>query len=143
MCIRDRFWDDIYGYLERNYDLGKVKRIYLNADGGSWIKAGAKRLKGVTYVLDGFHLEKYLAKLVPHLKRKERIPVLDEFRKTIRNQTKDDFRELVEKQKKEMPKWRNRAKVEEAAEYILSNWTAAKLRLRHKEGVLGSSTKTM
>ena len=96
-----KFWDDIYGYLERNYDLGKVKRIYLNADGGSWIKAGAKRLKGVTYVLDGFHLEKYLAKLVPHLKRKERIPVLEEFRKTIRNQTKDDFRELVEKQKKE------------------------------------------
>lgn len=137
-----KFWDDIYGYLERNYDLGQVKRIYLNADGGSWIKAGAKRLKGVTYVLDGFHLEKYLAKLVPHLKRKERIPVLEEFRKTIRNQTKDDFRELVEKQKKEMPKWRSRTKVEEAAEYILSNWTAAKLRLRHKEGVLGSSTES-
>ena len=137
-----KFWDDIYGYLERNYDLGQVKRIYLNADGGSWIKAGAKRLKGVTYVLDGFHLEKYLAKLVPHLKRKERIPVLEAFRKTIRNQTKDDFRELVEKQKKEMPKWRSRTKVEEAAEYILSNWTAAKLRLRHKEGVLGSSTES-
>ena len=32
--------------------------------------------------------------------------------------------------------------MEEAAEYILSNWTAAKLRLRHKEGVLGSSTES-
>lgn len=117
-----RFWDDIYGYLERDYGLDQVKKIYLNADGGSWIRTGAKRLKGVTYVLDGFHLEKYLARLVPHLNRKERIPVLGEFRKTIRDRAKNDFRELVEKQKKEMPKWRKRARAEEAAEYILSNW---------------------
>ena len=32
--------------------------------------------------------------------------------------------------------------MEEAASYILSNWTAAKLRLRHKNGVLGSSTES-
>ena len=38
-----KFWDDIYQYLERNYDLDQVKKIYLNADGGSWIKTGAKR----------------------------------------------------------------------------------------------------
>lgn len=137
-----KFWDDIYQYLERNYELAQVKGIYLNADGRSWIKAGAKRLKGVTYVLDGFHLEKYLIKLVPHLSKKDRIPVLEEFRKTIRNQRKKDFRELVEKQKKEMPKWRKREKVEEAAEYILSNWMAAKLRLRHQNGVVGSSTES-
>ena len=137
-----KFWDDIYQYLERNYDLEQVKKIYLNADGGSWIKTGAKRLKGVTFVLDGFHVEKYLIRLVPHLKKKDRGPALEEFRKTIRNQTKRDFRELVDKQKKGMPKWRKRAKVEEAAEYILSNWMAAKLRLRHKDGVLGSSTES-
>lgn len=143
MCLeRSERNDNIYEYLERNYDLDQVKRIYLNADGGSWIRTGAKRLKGVTCVLDGFHLENYLIRLVPHLNRKERIPVLEELRKTIRNRTKNDFRELVEKQKKEMPKWRKRARVEEAAEYILSNWTAAKLRLRHKDGVLGSSTES-
>ena len=137
-----QFWDDIYRYLEEHYDLDQVKKIYLNADGGIWIRTGAKRLPGITYVLDGFHLEKYLIRLVPHLNRKERIPILEEFRQAIRNQTKKNFRELVEKQKKEMPEWRNRAKVEEAAEYILSNWTAAKLRLKHKNGVLGSSTES-
>ena len=41
-----------------------------------------------------------------------------------------------------MPKWRKRAKVEEAAAYILSNWTAVNLRLKHKNGVLGSSTES-
>ncbi|MCI9176590.1 MAG: hypothetical protein HFH49_17040 [Lachnospiraceae bacterium] len=32
--------------------------------------------------------------------------------------------------------------MEEAAEYILSNWTAAKLRLKHKNGVLVSSAES-
>ena len=41
-----------------------------------------------------------------------------------------------------MPKWRNLQKVDEAAEYILSNWSAAKLRLKRKNGVLGSSTES-
>jgi hypothetical protein len=35
----------------------KLGAYYLNADGGGWIKAGMKRLEGVTYVLDEFHLE--------------------------------------------------------------------------------------
>ena len=31
--------------------------------------------------------------------------------------------------------------MEEAKAYILSNWTAAKIRLKHKDGVKGSSTE--
>lgn len=138
----EAFWDEIYRYLERNYDLERVKKIYLNADGGGWIKAGMKRIAGVTYVLDGFHLEKYLAKLTSHLKKERKEAVLEEFHEIIRKKTKKEFQEQVEKQKKEMPEWRNRKKVDEAAEYILSNWKAAKLRLKGKEGVLGSSTES-
>ena len=32
-------------------------------------------------------------------------------------------------------------RLEESRDYILSNWSAAKLRLLHKEGVKGSSTE--
>ena len=136
------FWDEIYAYLDRNYDLEHVKKIYLNADGGSWIKSGMRRIHGITYVLDGFHLEKYLLKLTSHIPKKKRAPVLEELRKTIRSKTKNDFRQLVEEQKKEMPKWRNLQKVNDAAEYILSHWSAARLRLKRKNGVLGSSTES-
>ena len=50
--------------------------------------------------------------------REKRTSVLDEFREIIRNQTKNDFRALVGKQKKEMPKWRNRTKAEEAVRKV-------------------------
>ena len=138
----EEFWDEIYRYLERNYDLEKVKKIYLNADGGNWIKAGMKRIEGITYVLDLFHLEKYLAKLTSHQKKEKGEADLEEFREIIRKKTKKEFKEQVEKQKKEMPEWRDLKKVDEAAEYILSNWTASKLRLKGKEGILGSSTES-
>lgn len=31
----DNFWDEIYKYLNDKYDLSKVKKIYLNSDGGA------------------------------------------------------------------------------------------------------------
>ena len=63
----DAFWDEIFGYLNSHYDIFKVKKIYLNADGGSWISAGAERINGVTYVLDEFHLQKYITRLTSHM----------------------------------------------------------------------------
>lgn len=64
-----KFWDEIYEYIDNHYELGKVKKIYLNSDGGGWIKAGMKRISGITHVLDEFHLEKYLTKLTSHMNR--------------------------------------------------------------------------
>lgn len=60
-------WEEVYEYLDSHYDLEKVKKIYLNADGGGWIQAGKKRIAGITSVLDEFHLKKYLLKLTAHM----------------------------------------------------------------------------
>ena len=135
-----KFWDEIYEYLDNHYDLEKVKKIYVNSDGGGWIKAGMKRIAGATHVLDGFHLEKYLTKLTSHMKDSQ-TDAEDELRKTIRRKTKTDFVELVEKLEGYITGDTGLTRMEEAKEYILSNWTAARLRLKHQEGVKGSSTE--
>lgn len=136
----NKFWDEICEYLDNQYDLEKVKKIYVNSDGGRWIKAGMKRIGGAIHVLDGFHLEKYLTKLTSHMKDSQ-ADAKDELRKTIRRKTKPDFIELVETLKKYLTRETGLARMEEAKEYILSNWTAAKLRLKHQGGVKGSSTE--
>lgn len=63
-----KLWDEVYAYLDSHHDLKKVKKIYLNADGGTWIQARKKRIAGITSVLDEFHLQKYLLKMTGHLK---------------------------------------------------------------------------
>lgn len=135
-----RFWDEIYEYLSNHYDLDKVKKIYVNSDGGSWIKSGMNRIAGITHVLDEFHLEKYLIKLTSHMKD-SKADAVDELRETIRRKTKADFEELVEKLEGYLTGDTGKERMEEAKTYILSNWTAAKIRLKHKDGVKGSSTE--
>ena len=90
------FWDEVYEYINNHYDLDKVKKIYLNADGGGWIKSGMKRIAGITYVLDEFHLEKYLTKLTSHMKD-SREDAANELRTAIRSKTKKDFEEIVDR----------------------------------------------
>lgn len=134
------FWDEIYEYINNHYDLEKVKKIYLSADGGGWIKSGMKRIAGITYVLDEFHLEKYLTKLTSHMKD-SREDAATELRAAIRSKTKKDFEEIVERLEECLENETGMKRIADAKEYILSNWTAAKLRLRHQEGVKGSSTE--
>lgn len=134
------FWDEVYEYINNHYDLDKVKKIYLNADGGGWIKSGMRRIADITYVLDEFHIEKYLTKLTSHMKD-SRDDAADELRTAIRSKTKKDFEETVERLESCLENETGMKRIADAKEYILSNWTAAKLRLRHQDGVTGSSTE--
>lgn len=83
----EEFWDEVYEYLDSRYDLKKVKKIYLNSDGGGWIRSGMKRIAGVIHVLDEFHLEKYLTRLTSHMKD-SRQDAADELRRTVRGGAK-------------------------------------------------------
>lgn len=134
------FWDEIYEYLDQHYELSKVKKIYVNSDGGSWMKAGMKRIAGVTHVLDEFHLEKYLRKLTRHMRDRQE-DATNQLRKTIQSGTKAQFVEQVKQLEGYFTGNGGRTRMEEAKRYILSNWTAAKIRLKQKDGVKGSSTE--
>lgn len=136
----DSLWDDIYEYISNQYDLSKVKKVYLNSDGGAWIKSGMKRLEGITYVLDEYHIEKYLMKLTSHM-LDSREDVSNELRNIIRRKSKAEFNEMVDRLETYLKDETGLNRMEEAKEYIMSNWMAAKLRLRHKDGVKGCSAE--
>ena len=136
----EAFWDNVYQYIETHYEINRIKQIYLNSDGGAWIKAGMKRISGMTHVLDEFHISKYLIKLTSHMgdTREDARSVL---REVIRKGTKKEFVEKVELLKNDLLPAGREEKLEEYKKYILDNWTPAKLRLRHQDGVKGSSTE--
>ena len=43
------------------------KRINLNGDGAAWIKAGIKVLPKAKFILDKFHMHKYIIAATSHL----------------------------------------------------------------------------
>lgn len=135
-----QFWDKIYRFLDTHYELSKVKKIYLNSDGGAWINAGRKRLAGVTHVLDGYHLEKSVVKLTRHMKDSGE-DAKKELCEAIVHKTKREFEEVVDRLIDALPPERDPKKLCDEKEYILNNWTAAKTRLLRKEKVLGCSAE--
>lgn len=133
-------WREVFEYVEACYDLEKVKRIYINADGGNWIKTGYRSVLDATFVLDEFHLSKYILKMTGHMKDSTE-DAQRELYDCVRNKGRKEFRELVEKLKGCTFSERDHERITKAAEYILGNWTAARYRLRKKDGVLGCSAE--
>jgi hypothetical protein len=134
------FWDRIYQYICDTYDVDWIKRIYLSADGGGWIKSGMKRIKGLIFVMDEFHLSKYLIRLTSHMKDST-----DDARKelyaALRHGTKAEFNEIVDRIRGCLPDGIGVARVEEARVYFLNNWMPARRRLLHQDGVIGCSAE--
>ena len=57
------FVDNVVAAIYEKYDMEKVERVYIHADGGSWMKTLGTLMPNAVFVMDGFHLEKYLKKL--------------------------------------------------------------------------------
>lgn len=133
-------WDEVYEYLDSHYDLSKVKKIYLNADGGPWIQAGAKRLSGVTSVLDEFHLNKYILKLTSHMPDSAE-DARKELYAALRDGKKAEFRRVVERIGGCAQNDAAKKRVAESSGYILSNWDAARIRVEKRDAVAGCSAE--
>ncbi len=133
-------WDEVYEYMDGNYDLKKVKKVYVNGDGGSWILSGVRRLSGLTHVLDGFHLEKALTRLTSHM-LDSREDAKEELRRAIRDGGKVAFEGKVRELEGYLKEGAGEERMEKAREYVLSNWEAARMRLGREEGVSGCSAE--
>lgn len=119
---QEGLWQEIETYIRTNYDEAALKKIYINGDGAGWIKAGVERLPHAKFVLDRYHMGRYIIAATAHL-----------------NDSKDDIRSEIYrcingKHRKELegifsfildvtesePK---KKAVEASRDYILGHWT--------------------
>ena len=119
-CSNAELWEEVRRYIEENYDLTKVKKIYLNSDGGGWIKSGMKAVGGVVHVLDRFHLEEQLTKLTGHMKDSTQ-EAREELYKAVCRGTKGDFQRITERLEEHLPEGMNHERFRESRDYILCN----------------------
>lgn len=139
-CSNEELWDEVYRYLDTNYDLTKVKKIFISSDGGGWIKSGMRRIGGLVHLLDQYHLEKHLTKLTAHMKDSANDARAELYR-VICKGTKPEFYKLLWRLKGCLPKEASLERFDDSANFILNNWMAARLRLQKTQGKVGSSTE--
>lgn len=133
----EKLWEEVKEYIEERYDKEALERIYFQSDGGSWMKKGIELLGG-RFVLDGFHIKKYVKRLVRGCGEEE---AEEKVRKYVERGEKKKLEEWV-KEKEKCLEEKKRKRVEESLGYLEKNWKGIRMRVRGEEGVMGSSTES-
>ncbi|HEY5585653.1 MAG TPA: ISLre2 family transposase [Ruminiclostridium sp.] len=60
-------WLEVSKYIDEVYSIDKVETIYLSGDGAAWIKQGLNWIPKSKFVLDNYHLNKYIKAATAHL----------------------------------------------------------------------------
>lgn len=118
-----RLWKEVYEYIEEAYDADALEQIYVNGDGAEWIKQGAKVHAKAKFVLDKYHMHKYIIAATSHLgdskeeARSELWRAVNGKRKWQAEQVFDRILGITDKESKYKA-------VEASRDYILGHWSA-------------------
>ena len=125
-------WDEVYAYIQSAYDVDEIEQIYVNGDGAPWIKSGAKRMSQAKFVIDKYHMYKYIVTATSHLKDSRQDAVAEIYRaihkkkKWMAEGVFDHILAVTEDESK-------RKAVERSKNYILTNWTGILLSMAGKD----------
>ena len=128
----ETFWKEVLAYIESAYDMDQLERINLNGDGAAWIKAGANMLPKTKFVLDKFHMHKYIITATSHLgdsaedARSEIYRAIHKTEKRACGEVFDRIMNVTESETK-------RKAVETSKGYIISNWNGIQISVKGKD----------
>ena len=114
-------WLEVADYIDNNYDMDYLETVYLCGDGANWIKQGLSWINKSIFVLDKFHLEKYLVKSVAHMAEQAETMkqmIKDEFSFEDKAAINEIYRKLIDYAESDSKK----EEIEQARKYIMNNW---------------------
>lgn len=117
----EQLWKEVSEYIEASYDTEELVKIYINGDGAAWIKSGQRILDKAKFVLDRFHMHKYIIGATSHLLdsvEDARSEIYRAIYKKRKYQAEEAFEKIFAVTESESKK----KTVEAAKAYILGNW---------------------
>lgn len=110
-------WLEVAEYIDKKYEMESIEKVYIGGDGAAWIKEGLNWIEKSEFVLDRFHLLKYINQATvdfPQYKSKlwYNINVYDPI------SVENIFKEIIEKTKEE----KRREKVKDSYKYVMKQW---------------------
>jgi len=133
----EELWKEVWEYIVNTYNEDKIKRIYVSGDGAEWIKFGVKYLPNAVYVLDLFHLQKYITAAIKEDKKTKR-----ELWKAIFKADKQKVNELLTQKYKELELNGTENPVTKCQTYINNNWDGINSYSLYKKEITGCSAES-
>lgn len=113
----DDLWLEVADYIYEAYDLENINDIYIAGDGASWIKTGLGYIPNSKFVLDHFHLSKYVKKATAHIDSL-RNPLWQSLKEKDKKQTLKLLETAIELTESDS----KIASIKEVKKYMKNNW---------------------
>jgi len=130
----ERLWRQVSDYIEMMYDTAYLERVYIAGDGGGWIKAGCAVLEKSRFVLDKYHMMKYVSSSVTHL-MDSADDAKGEIWEALNGAKKKELKKVYQKILNVTEHGRKREEVKGALKYFLNNWAGIRIRAEEAGGV--------
>ena len=126
-------WQEVQDYIDDVYDEETLKKVYIAGDGAGWIKAGIKVVDKSVFVLDKFHMMKYINKATVHL-----WDSVDDVKELIWDAIDTADKQAIEDITAQIlcvTKSENKAaEVKDMRNYLINNWDGIKIRSTDRGG---------
>lgn len=139
-------WEDVEYYIDCTYKKEEIETIFIMGDGASYIKAGIEWIGKAVFVLDKFHLEKYINHLNydKYLKTKlqEAIDQYDPIStENIMNEAIKNIHKEIEEDKnleRDTKRLENRLKkIQNTKTYLMNQWSGIEAHDKYKDKLTG------
>ncbi len=127
-----QLWKEVYDYISGTYDEEALECIYVNGDGAEWIKTGAKVHARAKFVLDRYHMHKYITAATSHLGDSAQ-DARSEIWRAVNGKRKKRAEEIFDWIIGVTETESRKKAVETSKDYILGHWTAIMNGVRNKE----------
>ena len=132
----EELWNQVARYIADVYDTEYLERVYIAGDGASWIKAGCEYIENSKFVLDKFHIMKYVNKSVTHL-----LDSAEEGKEEIwhaLNSADKDALNAVYTRLLDATEDENKAEdIKTSLKYFINNWDGIKIKVEDSGGCWG------
>ena len=139
-------WEDVAYYIDCTYKKDEIETAFVMGDGAAYIKAGTEWIAKSVFVLDTFHLEKY----INHLNYDENLKTklqeaIDQFdpisTENIMNEAKRKIKEEIKEDEqlgRNTKRLENRLKkIEETKTYLINQWQGIEAHDIYKDKLTG------
>lgn len=132
----EALWREVYEYIEDSYEIDNIKAIYISGDGAAWIKRGLEYFTNARFVLDRYHMNKYVTKATAS-NRKYSSKLWDALNSVDLGTLKEVMRDLYSETESE----RKRKEIQECMQYFKNNWNGIEIYQKEKEKIVGCSAE--
>ena len=127
-------------YIYDHYDTDCLENVYIAGDGAPWITAGCHVLEKSKFVLDKFHLGKYINKATSHLLDSQE-DAKELIYEAINNRDMGEVKRLLQKCSASAEAEGKKNEIHECIRYITNNWLGIMVRIDDGGTVWGCSAE--